>query len=63
MAGVRLGYGKLIGWRCRWGCSGMLRCAGGAKDIPMPEAVTKDVEALWASSIVGPDGKAIYTGM
>ena len=31
--------------------------------IPMPEAVTKDVEALWASSIVGPDGKAIYTGM
>ncbi len=31
--------------------------------IAMPEAVTKDVKALWASSIVGPDGKPIYTGM
>ncbi len=31
-----IAYARMIGWRCRWGCSGMLRCTGGAKDIPMP---------------------------
>lgn len=30
-------YGRIVGWRCRWGCSGMLRCTGGYKDIPMPD--------------------------
>jgi phosphate transport system substrate-binding protein len=30
--------------------------------IPMPDAVVKDVEARWATEIVGPDGKAIYAG-
>ncbi len=29
-------YGRLVGWRCRWGCSGMLKCTDGYKDIPMP---------------------------
>jgi len=29
-------YAKIIGWRCRWGCSGMLKCTGGYKNIPMP---------------------------
>lgn len=41
-ASIRIGektveYARIVGWRCRWGCSGMLRSAGGAKDIPMPK--------------------------
>ncbi len=31
--------------------------------IPMPDGVVKDVEAVWASEIVGPDGKPVYAGM
>jgi len=31
--------------------------------IPMPDGVVQDVEALWTSSIVGPDGKPIFAGM
>ncbi|MEO8669389.1 MAG: phosphate ABC transporter substrate-binding protein PstS, partial [Bauldia sp.] len=31
--------------------------------IPMPDAVVKDVEQMWASDIVGPDGKPIFAGM
>jgi phosphate transport system substrate-binding protein len=30
--------------------------------IPMPEAVVKDVQNLWASSIAGADGKPIFKG-
>jgi len=30
--------------------------------IPMPEAVVKDVEARWASEVVGPDGKPLFAG-
>lgn len=29
-------YARIVGWRCRWGCSGMLKSAGGYTDIPMP---------------------------
>ena len=29
-------YANIEGWRCRWGCSGMLKITGGYKDIPMP---------------------------
>ncbi len=29
-------YAKITGWKCRWGCSGMLRCTGGYRDIPLP---------------------------
>jgi phosphate transport system substrate-binding protein len=31
--------------------------------IPMPDGVVNDVEAAWASEIVGPDGKPIFAGM
>ena len=31
--------------------------------IPMPDSVVKDVEAMWASDIVGPDGKPVYAAM
>ncbi|MFC1596966.1 hypothetical protein ACFL5Q_03375 [Planctomycetota bacterium] len=30
-------YAKIVGWRCRWGCSGMLKSTGGYTDIPMPD--------------------------
>jgi epoxyqueuosine reductase QueG len=29
-------YAKITGLRCRWGCSAMLKAAGGYVDIPMP---------------------------
>ena len=36
ISGKIVEYAKIIGWKCRWGCSGMLKCTGGYKDIPMP---------------------------
>jgi ferredoxin len=35
-------YGEIVGWRCRWGCSGMLKCTGGYRDIPMPDQEPSD---------------------
>jgi len=46
MDGVRLSYGKLVGWRCRWGCSGMLKATGGYKNIPMPREEPTEEELL-----------------
>ncbi len=46
MAGVRLRYGKLIGWRCRWGCSGMLKATGGNKTIPITDEEPTNEELL-----------------
>jgi phosphate transport system substrate-binding protein len=31
--------------------------------IPMPNSVVKDVEAMWESEIIGPDGKPVYASM
>jgi phosphate transport system substrate-binding protein len=31
--------------------------------IPMPDGVVKDIQAMWASDIVGPDGKPVFAGM
>jgi epoxyqueuosine reductase len=42
----RTEYAKIVGWRCRWGCSGMLKCTGGYKDIPMPDAEPTPDELL-----------------
>jgi phosphate transport system substrate-binding protein len=30
--------------------------------IPMPDDVVKDIQAMWASDIVGPDGKPVFAG-
>jgi phosphate transport system substrate-binding protein len=30
--------------------------------IPMPDAVVKDIEAMWSSDIVGADGKPVFSG-
>ncbi len=46
MDGTRLAYGKLIGWRCRWGCSGMLKSTGGYKNIPLPRDEPTEEELL-----------------
>ncbi len=39
-------YGKLVGWKCRWGCSGMLKCTGGYVDVPMPDKEPTSGELL-----------------
>lgn len=39
-------YAKIMGWKCRWGCSGMLKCVGGYKDIPMPSEEPTATELL-----------------
>ena len=39
-------YARLVGWKCRWGCSGMLKVAGGYKDIPMPKTEPTAQELL-----------------
>lgn len=44
--GIRLEYGKLVGWKCRWGCSGMLKSTGGYKNIPMPKEEPTEDELL-----------------
>jgi epoxyqueuosine reductase len=38
IGGMPVEYAAIVGWRCRWGCSGMLKCTGGYKDIALPEA-------------------------
>jgi len=37
IGGTPTEYAAIVGWRCRWGCSGMLKCTGGYKDIPLPD--------------------------
>jgi ferredoxin len=46
MDGARMAYGKLVGWRCRWGCSGMLKSTGGYKNIRMPKEEPTEEELL-----------------
>ena len=36
--------------------------AGALAYIPMPDAVVKDIEAMWATDVVGPDGKPVFAG-
>jgi epoxyqueuosine reductase QueG len=46
MRGRPVEYAKIVGWRCRWGCSGMLQSAGGYKDIAMPDEEPSAEELL-----------------
>ncbi|MHC4324772.1 MAG: 4Fe-4S binding protein [Planctomycetota bacterium] len=57
-------YGKLVGWRCRWGCSGMLKCTGGYKDIPIPDTEPTAEELLKYKAMVDPWQKRVtnYVG-
>jgi phosphate ABC transporter phosphate-binding protein len=36
--------------------------AGALAYIPMPDAVVKDIEAMWSTDILGADGKPIFAG-
>ena len=47
-------YAAIVGWRCRWGCSGMLRCTGGYKDIPLPDKEPTAEELLRYKAEVDP---------
>ncbi len=47
-------YAAIVGWRCRWGCSGMLRCVGGSKDIPLPDHEPTAEELLRYKAQVDP---------
>ena len=60
-----LEYGKIEGWRCRWGCSGMLKVTGGYKDIPMPGEEPTDKELLRYKAQMDPWQKTlkIYAGL
>jgi epoxyqueuosine reductase QueG len=46
MDGVLLRYGKFVGWRCRWGCSGMIKATGGYKNIRIPKEEPTEDELL-----------------
>lgn len=54
IGGIPTEYAALVGWRCRWGCSGMLRCTGGYKDIPLPKAEPTAQELLGYKAEVDP---------
>lgn len=58
-------YARIIGWRCRWGCSGMLRCTGGAKDIPMPKEEPTAAELMQYKEQCDPWQERLkrYTGL
>ncbi len=58
-------YGKLVGWRCRWGCSGMLRSTGGFKDIPIPSREPSSNELLKYKSQMDPwqERLKLYAGL
>ncbi len=65
IGGADTRYGKLIGWRCRWGCSGMLRSTGGYKDIPIPMKEPSPEELLKYKSQMDPwqERLKLYTGL
>jgi epoxyqueuosine reductase QueG len=46
IGGHDVSYARLVGWKCRWGCSGMLKCTGGYKNIPMPKTEPGPEELL-----------------
>jgi epoxyqueuosine reductase QueG len=58
-------YGKLVGWRCRWGCSGMLKSTGGFKDIPIPSREPTSSELLKYKSQMDPwqERLKLYAGL
>lgn len=54
VGGKTVEYGKLEGWKCRWGCSGMLKSVGGYKDIPMPDEEPSEEDLFSAKCQVDP---------
>lgn len=58
-------YAKMIGWKCRWGCSGMLKSTGGYKDIPMPTEEPTAEELLVYKAQLDPwqERMKVYAGL
>lgn len=54
IGGKAVEYARLVGWKCRWGCSGMLKCTGGYKDIPMPKTEPTAEELLRCKAEMDP---------
>jgi len=54
IGGMPTEYAAIVGWRCRWGCSGMLKCTGGYKDIPLPDTEPTAEELLRYKAQVDP---------
>jgi epoxyqueuosine reductase QueG len=54
VGGREVVYCRLEGWRCRWGCSGMLKCTGGYRDIPIPDEEPNEEELLEYKARVDP---------
>jgi hypothetical protein len=54
IGGTPAEYSAIVGWRCRWGCSGMLKCTGGYKDIPLPDTEPTAEELLRYKAEVDP---------
>jgi len=50
----KIEYAGIIGWKCRWGCSGMLKCTGGYRDIPIPAEEPTEQELLHYKAGVDP---------
>ena len=46
MRGKTVEYARMIGWKCRWDCSGMLKSVGGYTDIEMPDEEPNENELL-----------------
>ena len=47
-------YARIVSWKCRWGCSGMLKCTGGYKDIRLPATEPTSEELLDYKAQVDP---------
>jgi len=70
IGGKAVEYARLVGWKCRWGCSGMLKCTGGYKDIPMPKTEPTAEELLrykaemdpWQERVKRYNGPTPYCG-
>ena len=58
-------YAKMIGWKCRWGCSGMLKCVGGYTDVPMPDEEPDEFELIKYKDQMDPWQQRMrnYTGL
>jgi len=54
IGGTQAEYAKIVGWRCRWGCSGMLKCTGGYRDIPMPDEEPSEESLLTYKGMMDP---------
>jgi epoxyqueuosine reductase QueG len=58
-------YAKIVGWKCRWGCSGMLKITGGYSNIPLPAKEPGPDEYLEYKKKVDPwqERLKLYSGL